>query len=114
MLCIGFSVCSRADRVTPRGWYLRVVTSDQCRAARALLRWTHAQLAEHADVSKTAIYEFEADRRTPHRSTIKALQTAFEAAGVRFLNNGEGPGVRLVKKPSRDSAPASNGNDTSE
>ena len=72
------------------------MTGAQCRAARALLGWTINELADRAEVSSTSIVTFENERRSPHRGTLKSIRTALEAAGIRFLENGEGPGLRLV------------------
>ncbi|MCA9688396.1 MAG: helix-turn-helix transcriptional regulator [Myxococcales bacterium] len=82
----------RAGDILPR------VTSDQCRAARSFLRWTLDDLAERAGVSRTAIYSFEANRRTPHKATVQAIRHAFEQAGVEFLDNGDGPGLRVKRR----------------
>jgi DNA-binding XRE family transcriptional regulator len=75
------------------------VTKEQCRAARGLVGWTTTELAQQAEVARDSIVKFENDRSTPRRSTIKALRAAFESAGVQFLDNGQGPGVRLIRKP---------------
>jgi predicted transcriptional regulator len=72
------------------------VIPAQCRAARSLLNWSQDQLARAAEVSPTTIATFEMGKSTPQRSTVKAIQQAFEAAGVQFIN-GDGPGVRLRK-----------------
>lgn len=77
------------------------MTSDQCRAARALLRWTTVELAERSDVGRNTILKFEAGRSTPRRATIKALRTAFEEAGVEFTNGGR-PGVCMAAKIESD------------
>lgn len=81
------------------GDIVRAVTSDQCRAARALLRWTVNELASRSGVGRTAIQMFENERRNPHRATVRALRTTFEEAGVEFLDNGDGPGLRLKQRP---------------
>ena len=72
------------------------VTGAQCRAARALLGWTLDDLAERAEVAPRSIVTFENGRRNPHRGTLKSIRAALESAGIRFLENGEGPGIRLV------------------
>ena len=72
------------------------VTSEQIRAARALLRWEQKDLAERSGVSLPSIKRLEG---TPgplaaHGRTIAALQSALEAVGITFTNGGE-PGVKL-------------------
>ncbi len=70
---------------------------EQCRAARALLDWSIQDLADHASVGTNTIQKFEVGTRTPRAGTIKLLRIAFEQAGVEFLGNGKGPGVRLIE-----------------
>lgn len=52
-------------------------------------------LAKRADVTRNTIHLFEHGRSKPHKATIKALRAAFEDAGIEFLENGNGPGLRL-------------------
>ena len=79
-----------------------MITSEQVRAARALLRWDESDLAGAAKLPASTIERLEA---TPGSliadpKAIAALRTVLEAAGVEFLEeNGSGPGVRL-RKPS--------------
>ncbi|WP_343869805.1 transcriptional regulator [Caenispirillum bisanense] len=84
--------------------YLRYhfMTSEQVRAARMLLRWEQKDLAERAGVSLPSIKRLETQPGPlkAHAGTIRALQTAFEDAGVEFIAEGEtsagaGAGVRL-------------------
>lgn len=72
------------------------ITSEQMRAARALIRWEQRNLAEASKVSLPSIKRLET---TPgplaaQPRTIEAIRAALEAAGVEFTN-GEQPGVRL-------------------
>lgn len=73
-----------------------MITPAQCRAARALLKWTQTRLAEAAGIAWSTVRDFEAERRTPIRRNMDAITGAFEAAGVEFTN-GEEPGVKLRK-----------------
>jgi len=69
----------------------------QCRAARALLNWSQAELSEKASVSKQTLVDFERGARQPYPRTLADIRSALEAAGVEFTN-GDSPGVRLTKK----------------
>lgn len=72
------------------------ITERQCRAARALLGMSQRDLASLADVSLSAILDFETEARQPRKATLAALRRAFEDAGVVFIPvNGGGEGVRL-------------------
>lgn len=72
------------------------ITSGQCRAARALLRWTQDALAEKADVTQRTIALFEVDERNPVDETRSKLRRALERGGIEFIDeNGGGAGVRL-------------------
>ncbi len=73
-----------------------MLTSEQIRAARALLRWDQKRLAAAANISVETIKRLE---KTPGRvsaytGTVEAITKALEGAGVAFTNDDE-PGVRL-------------------
>ncbi len=73
-------------------------TSEQLRAARALLRWEQKDLALASGVSLPTIkrLEMKPGRLVAHRPTLDALIRALETAGIQFIpQNGGGPGVRL-------------------
>jgi transcriptional regulator with XRE-family HTH domain len=74
------------------------VTSQQLRAARALLDWTSGDLARTSGVSEPTIWRLEAVRGLlgGRPETAEKLIRALEAAGVEFLDHGQ-PGVRLRK-----------------
>ena len=79
-----------------RGFFM--LTSAQCRAARALLDWSRERLAETSKVGLRTVVDFERSAREPREVTKEALVRALENAGVIFVSeNGEGPGVRLRK-----------------
>ncbi|MER9712850.1 helix-turn-helix domain-containing protein [Mesorhizobium sp. M0174] len=74
------------------------LTPAQCRAARGLVDWSQAQLADAAKVATKTLADFERGKRTPYDRTLEDVRAALEAAGVIFVDeNGEGPGVRLRK-----------------
>ena len=76
-----------------------MVTREQCRAARGLLGWNQADLAEAALIGIVTVRQFETGAHEPRRLTLHAIRRAFEAAGVEFIDeNGGGPGVRLRKR----------------
>ncbi|MCG8444169.1 MAG: helix-turn-helix transcriptional regulator [Hyphomicrobiales bacterium] len=63
-----------------------------------MLGWTQQQLATRAGISLPSIKRLErGDGALAIRlDTLQKLQTAFEKAGIEFLDpNGGGPGVRL-------------------
>lgn len=78
-----------------------MVTSEQVRAARMLLRWEQKDLANQSGVSLPTIKRLETKEGPlgAHASTIEAIKGALEKAGVVFVDpNGLGPGVRLRAK----------------
>lgn len=76
-----------------------MITVKQIRAARMLLAWKQADLANAAKVSLATLNNIERQVTDPRMSTLTAIKQALEAAGVEFLSeNGGGAGVRL-KKP---------------
>ena len=82
----------------------RPLTSFQIRAARALVKWSAEDLATRSSVSlrtirRAELAEHDTSMTAPNDS---AIRTAFEAAGVEFIDeNGGGQGVRLRKRHQR-------------
>lgn len=68
-------------------------TPAQCRAARALLGWSQADLSEASRVATKTIADFEREERTPYDRTIADIREAFEIAAIEFTNS-DNPGVR--------------------
>ena len=68
-------------------------TPAQCRAARALLGWSQAELSEHSGVATKTIADFEREDRVPYARTLNDIRDAFEIAAIEFTN-GDNPGVR--------------------
>lgn len=62
--------------------------------ARAALAWSTPALAKVAEVGTATINRFETGQGSPNKATIAAIQRAFEAAGIEFL---DGDGVRLIE-----------------
>ena len=75
------------------------ITSSQVRAARALLGWTLDQLIAASGVPKRTLIRFENSDGVPRPTTVAAIRTAIEAAGVEFIpENGGGVGVRMKSR----------------
>jgi len=71
---------------------------QQCRAARAMLSWSQAELAQAASVSRQTIADFERGAHQPISNNIASIVYAFEMAGIEFLpENGGGAGLRFRK-----------------
>ena len=72
------------------------ISSEQVRAARALIRWEQKDLAAASKISLPAIKKMETvpGRLAAQARTVEAIRSAFEAAGVEFTNGGQ-PGVRF-------------------
>jgi hypothetical protein len=77
------------------------LSSAQIRAARALLRWSAVDLARESSLGVNTIRRAEvADEGTSLTVANElAVRRALEAAGVEFIENGGGPGVRLRRTP---------------
>src|SRR5258708_36392258 len=56
----------------------RVVSPAQCRAARAVLGWTQADLAERAELARKTIADFEMNARSLQFRTRRDITQAFE------------------------------------
>jgi hypothetical protein len=75
------------------------LTGGQIRAARALLRWTAQDLADHSKLGVATIRRAEALDGSVEMTPVNAgaVMRTLEAAGIEFTN-GDGPGVRLKRK----------------
>lgn len=73
-----------------------VVTGEQLRAARAMVRIEQADLARQANVSVETIKRLErtGGSVSANVQTVDAVMRALEVAGIEFTN-GNQPGVRL-------------------
>lgn len=74
------------------------ITAAQVRAARALLGWSIAQLAEKANLSPSTVARLEdvARSESVRLSNLNAARAAFQAHGVAFTWNGDGhPGLHI-------------------
>jgi transcriptional regulator with XRE-family HTH domain len=76
------------------------VTSEQIRAARALLRIEQSELARMAEVSVSTIRRLEAagGDGLVTGGTVAAVRVALERAGADFIDDG----VRRRPRPDRD------------
>jgi transcriptional regulator with XRE-family HTH domain len=70
----------------------------QIKAARALLGWDQAKLADTSGISLPTIRRIESQAGTikAHTRSSFALESVLTEAGIEFLN-GDAPGVRLKK-----------------
>lgn len=78
-----------------------MITSDQIRAARALLRWSGKDLAEKTGLGFSTLMRLEVLEGVPGAQvkTLEAIQKAFEEAGIEFIGTPEeGAGVRWKLK----------------
>jgi transcriptional regulator with XRE-family HTH domain len=76
----------------------KIITAAQVRAARSLLGWSQAELAEKTMLSRATIADLELERREPSQRSLRDLVYAFLQHGVRFVDPEEngGRGVRFI------------------
>jgi len=79
---------------------MSIITSDQVRAAKALLRWSGEELAQKSGISLSSIRRVESAQSIPEGQNLKtllAIRAALEEGGVEFIGTPEDrPGVRLT------------------
>lgn len=63
------------------------ITPEQCRMARALLRWTLDQVVEASGVSRPTVARLEAGDAIKVATAAK-IRAAFEAKYVGFIDDG--------------------------
>ena len=68
------------------------IASEQCLAARDLLKWSRIDLARAAGVSQSTVYTFERGAAPQSGWVLAVLRSTLEAAGIEFNDMG---GVRL-------------------
>lgn len=79
-----------------------MISSEQIRAARALLRWEQKDLASASGVSLPSLKRLETQpgELAAQARTVDAIERAFNDAGVIFLGEGDvtdgGAGVRMA------------------
>lgn len=83
-----------------------MISNLQIRAARALLGWSQATLAEAAGVSIITVKRLEAsdDMFRARTETIAKVRTAVEAAGVAFAEDDHGFSHRVQLRRRQDGA----------
>lgn len=81
-----------------------MLTAEQLRGARAMMRWEQATIAEKSGVSVETIKRLEkmtGPLTSTRVATLQALKAAYEEGGLAFLDAGQtvdgGPGVRAAK-----------------
>ena len=76
-----------------------MITSEQIRAARQLIRITASELALQSNVGVATIRRFELMSGVPsgNARSLDAIKQALEAAGIEFIGTPDDrPGVRLT------------------
>lgn len=64
------------------------MTPDQCRMARAALKWSTQKLAQEAGVNPATVNSFE-QGKDAYASTVAKLRQALESTGrIRFEGEG--------------------------
>jgi len=75
-----------------------LITGDQIRAARALLKWSASDLADHSGIGIATVRRLEVMDGVPSGQVrvLNALRNALEEGGVEFVGTPDNqPGVRL-------------------
>ncbi len=69
-----------------------MITPTQSRMARAALDWPIEAAARAAGISSRTLLRFENEQREIKPELIRAVREIYEAAAVRFLNEGADAG----------------------
>lgn len=76
----------------------KIITPKQCKAARSFLGWSQNELADRVRVVQKTITDFERAITKPQRRIAEDIRTIFEEAGIKFENDDEGQGAKLLKE----------------
>jgi DNA-binding XRE family transcriptional regulator len=71
----------------------------QITAARELLHWTKADLAERARINRRTVSNVETGKHVPHPNTLHSIRRAFEEAGIEFVESSPGVRLRAPREP---------------
>ena len=71
-----------------------MITANQMKAARALLRWSQMTMALEANLDQSTIVKFETGKGQPSVLSLMTIKQTLRAAGVEFP---EHEAVRLRK-----------------
>jgi transcriptional regulator with XRE-family HTH domain len=74
---------------------IQAITPNQCKAARDLLGWKQSDLSEKSSIGESTIADFERGARIPAARTMRDIKAAFEDAGIEFINDEAGIGIKL-------------------
>jgi ribosome-binding protein aMBF1 (putative translation factor) len=77
---------------------IKMITSCQIRAARALINWSAKELAEKSNVGVATVRRMELAEGIPssNAQTLELIIRTLEKAGVEFIGTPDDrPGVRL-------------------
>jgi transcriptional regulator with XRE-family HTH domain len=77
-----------------------MISGPQIRAARAMLNWSAAMLAERTGIARQTIAKVEQSEGIPpaRAHTLAHIQSVFEDAGIAFAGTLESPGVFLHRR----------------
>lgn len=67
---------------------MTIITPNLIRAARALIDWSQSDLGRESGLSQAAIANIETAKHRPNDSTMGGILTAFDRAGIEFLDGG--------------------------
>jgi transcriptional regulator with XRE-family HTH domain len=82
----------------------RVMSPEQCRAARGWLGWTQQELARRAGVGLSTVRDFEKGERTPIPNNLAAIRRVIEEAGLRLMFREDGGAIGISTDESRANA----------
>ena len=80
-----------------------MLTSAQIRAARALLGWRQSDLARASKIGAATVRRVEksAGVLSGYVSTLQSIQSAFEQAGIQFVDDKETGDLGVILKRRR-------------
>lgn len=73
------------------------LSPEQCRAARAWLSMSQDGLAKAANISISAVRDFETGRRVPTINDLAAIQSALTTAGIEFVIGEKCFGIAQIR-----------------
>jgi transcriptional regulator with XRE-family HTH domain len=86
----------QADQLTAAASRDRLMVAMTIRMARAALGWSQAELGRLLGMSQRAIHRIEQGHSAPRRTTLLAIESLLERAGLKIEDRGDGGFCMIV------------------
>ena len=76
----------------------KIITPEQCKIGRTLLKWSQEELSKKLGVNKKTVADFERGATTPYNRTLKDIYNLFSDYKIQFIDDKNHFGAIVGKK----------------